>query len=190
MSEPSYTAEDVTLDVLCREIESSFPGNDFKTAIFAKPPPQTLYIYFSVDLTAPEMAALDALVSAHKDSDDTLLISKNKKVAEIDERTEEVIARGFDYNGKHLSLSIPAQIKWSGAYQVRDMLQALGAFPLVVNTQDDLDTYSIADGVELEGVYKTIVGTVLTILSTDTALKDLVRAAATVVEVEAIVDNR
>lgn len=112
------------------------------------------------------------------------------KRAAIDENTRAVIGKGFQHAGKVFSLSREAQIYFSNMYVARDILTVMRAFPLTVNTRDDLDTHDVADAVEATVMYTTAVGTVKAALGSGTDLKQLVRAATTQAELDAIVDAR
>jgi hypothetical protein len=115
---------------------------------------------------------------------------KAQRCEEIDARTVALIFQGFTHAGKVFSLSHPAQLYWTNMYVARAILTATVAFPLRVNTLDDLATHDIADATEVETFYATAVGTVKARLGGGTVLKDAVRAAATQAEVDAVVDSR
>lgn len=119
---------------------------------------------------------------------DTLEGAKKLKIAEIDSRTDALIAAGFTYAGKVFSTSLASQAKMIGSHQIRD--DANLTYPLRWNTIDDADAYDIANAGDLNGFYLTAVGTLRAHLDSGTALKDQVRAASTIAEVDAVVDNR
>lgn len=117
-----------------------------------------------------------------------LIEAKAAKFASIDARTDELIASGFTFASKQFSLSQAAQSRLMGINQVRDDENV--TYPIKWNTIDDSDTYSIPDSATVLSFYLTAVGTYRTHVDSGTALKDQVRAATTVAEVDAVVDNR
>lgn len=123
-------------------------------------------------------------------SEDPLTRLKAQRYEQIDARTVELIFQGFTHAGKVFSLSLPAQSYWTNMLVAKDILTATGAFPLRVNTLDDTDAHNIADATEVVTFYATAVGTVKGRLGSGTVLKDQIRAATTVDEVEDVVDER
>jgi hypothetical protein len=118
----------------------------------------------------------------------TLGPAKAARMISIDRRTSELIAAGFVYAGKRFSLSLPSQSKMIGVHQIKDNPSLV--YPLVWNTDDDLDVISIASADDLDQFYLTALATIRSHLDTGTSLKDAVRLAATVDDVSAAVDNR
>jgi hypothetical protein len=153
-----------------------------------------LFIDFDHDLTSDERAALDqamldagyAFAGVDNSGESGLEQTKRAKYLAIDTRTEELIDQGFSFAGKVFSLSSNAQKYWIGMMVGKDLL----TYPLVVNTLDDSSTLSVTDAVMVLQMYGTAMGTVKAHLASGTALKDLVRAATTIPEVQAIVDSR
>jgi len=119
---------------------------------------------------------------------ESLVEAKKAKFAEVDARTDELIASGFTFASKQFSLSQNAQSRLMGINQVRDDENVV--YPIKWNTIDDSDTYSIPDSATVLGFYLTAVGTYRTHVDSGTTLKDQVRAATTIAEVNAVVDNR
>jgi hypothetical protein len=140
-------------------------------------------------LDGDEVLAMSTLERAEVEAS-LLTPFKVIRLEQIDARTEELIAQGFTHAGKNFSLSIAAQIKWTGAYELRAFFTAADAFPFIVNTIGDDEAYSVTDEAELAQIYQTIGVTVLTVLGGDAALKIAVRAATTVAELNAVVDTR
>lgn len=63
----SYDPTNVTLSTLCASVQGTFPGNFITASILTiTPNPRTLFIEFTLALTVPEQASLDALVVANK----------------------------------------------------------------------------------------------------------------------------
>jgi hypothetical protein len=128
-----------------------------------------------------------AVAEATLDSE-YLAFHKQEKLGEIDARTDELIALGFNYASRQFSLGELAQIKMIGTHQIKGN-PAL-SYPINWNSIDDSDVYSIANEADLDGFYLTGVGTLRARLDSGTALKDSVRAAADVAAVDAVVDGR
>jgi hypothetical protein len=147
-------------------------------------------VAFNDALSPGEITTLDASVEAARVAPNALVLLKEKRMVEIDARTVELIFQGFAHAGKVFSLSLPAQSYWTNMYLAKDILTAQGAFPLKVNTLNDLDAHNIADAVEVTTFYATAVGTVKARLGSGTVLKDAIRAATTIAEVNAVVDTR
>ncbi len=138
---------------------------------------------FTQEQTAGDLAILSAVVASHP-----VTLAKFEKVKDIDARTDQLIDAGFQYAGKQFSLSIPAQSKMTSAHQLKD--HVLFLYPVVWNTIYDDDAYTIPDSADMDGFYLTAVGTIRAYLDSGTSLKDAVRAATTIVEVDAVVDPR
>lgn len=114
-----------------------------------------------------------------------------KCLAEIDARTDALIAQGFEYppsSGKFFSLSLEAQLRIQGCMSSRDLPQFV--FPVAWNTIDDRDHYDVADANDMVGFYLTALGTLRSKIDSGTALKEQVRVAADIAEIQAVVDSR
>ncbi len=117
--------------------------------------------------------------------------AKDFKHAAIDVRTEELIAAGFEFptgSGLWFSLSSHAQRNLQGLDQVRDLPEVI--YPVAWNTLDDSAVLSIPDSATAHGFFLTAFAVYRAHLDSGTALKDQVRAATTVAEVDAVVDAR
>ena len=190
MSTHNYTRSfvnggwDVDITALSKAVEQALPGERFVLRVNDT----AVELAFDADLQAGDASTLDAAVAGYKASFDALPEAKAAKIAAIDERTAELIANGFVYASKPFSLSLPAQSKMIGTHQIKDH-PAL-AYPLKWNTKDDDDAYELQDAAELDAFYLTGLATIRSYLDSGTALKDLVRAAATVADVNAVEDLR
>jgi len=118
----------------------------------------------------------------------TLEEYKAARYVEIDERTGELILQGFSYGGKVFSLSQNAQINILGLNQTRN--DPALTYPIIYNTIDDLDNYSIVSPEELHTMYLTALGTKKAVVDSGSNLKEAIRTAASEAEVEQIIDNR
>lgn len=105
--------------------------------------------------------------------------------AEMDARIQ---SEGFEWpadSGNMFSLSLPAQIKWNGLYNLRAVL----SYPVTVSLKDDSGTYDIADAAEVEAMYATAVGMVKALLDAGTGVKNAVRGASDKANIKAAVDG-
>lgn len=184
-----YIREDVDgywnidIRILSDEIEALFSDKTFTVGASGL----VVGCIFDEELTSEEINNLDNLISSHKSNFDPLPQVKDKKILEIDNRTEELIFQGFAYNSKVFSLSLSAQIKILGAYGNKDNL---GIYPIEWNTIDDLNTETLSDILELTDFYNQAFGTIKFHLDSGTAFKNSVRVATTVSGINAIIDNR
>ena len=118
----------------------------------------------------------------------TLEQYKEMRYKEIDTRTAEIITQGFTYQNKVFSLSQNAQINILAINETRE--DPALSYPIIYNTIDDLDSYSVTDATDLHNMYLTALGTKKGVVDSGTALKDSVRIAVNETEVELIIDNR
>jgi hypothetical protein len=138
------------------------------------------------DYRALHRSAYDAWVDAT-----SLSTIKAAKFAAIDERTVDLIRRGFEFppgSGQRFSLSNEAQSLLLGAYQSRN--DPLFTYPISWNTLDDSGVLEIPDAETLHLFYLQATGTVRARRDSGTALKSQVRAATTTAEVAAVEDTR
>ena len=176
----TYTYQSIELSPA--ELSSRVLASSIQTPLeYVSTLADSVTITFDGELSAPDLATLDGLLVTA-----ALASSKRNKFDEIDARTEELIATGYVFAGKVFSLSANAQKYWIGLVVGKDMM----TYPLAVNTLDDSSTYDIQDAATVVGMYATAMGTVKARLGSGTALKDLVRAATTIAEVDAVVDPR
>jgi hypothetical protein len=113
---------------------------------------------------------------------------KAEKCEAIDVKTDELISQGFVYSTKTFSLSLPAQSRIIGIHEVKDQPELV--YPVTWNTLDDSDTVDLADSTEVHAFYLTALGTYRAHVDDGTDLKDQVRVATTIAEVDAIEDPR
>lgn len=112
---------------------------------------------------------------------------KDGRYQQIDAKTEEVISRGFTFGGTVLSLSMAAQTNIANAFIAKDLL----TYPLRWNALNDEDEpISLANAAAVTAMYGTALAAKRAALDAGTALKDEVREATTVAELDAIVDTR
>jgi hypothetical protein len=141
-----------------------------------------------VDLSADELAAIDDLIGAHKPE---LSLAKQAKVAAIDQRTKTLIDEGFEFppkSGQVFSLSATAQVVLLALEAAR--ADPLFAYPVVYSTKDESAVIQLEDSDGVHAFFVTAIGVCRGHLDSGTAIKNEVRAANTVAEVNAIVDPR
>lgn len=117
----------------------------------------------------------------------TLEEVKAKKVLEIDQKTQALIAAGFTFDSAQFSLSINAQMNWSALLTFQNAGQL--SYPCAVTNKEDTE-YQIADPTTLVQFCGAAMVAVNTPIATGRALKVSVQAASTIAEVDTVIDNR
>lgn len=104
-----------------------------------------------------------------------------KKINKIDAKTKALIEEGFDFDGKHFSLSSTAQMNW--------IALTMATAPAIISTDDSFPyTLETADAIRFfQGTARTVVQHRL---QSGRELKLQVHAATTSAELDAIIDNR
>ena len=121
----------------------------------------------------------------------TLAQVKAKKLEDIDKRTKQLIAQGFEFpaaSGQIFSLSADAQRSIQGLNHARDLPEF--TFPVEWNTEDDTGKISIADSATAHNFFLVALATYRGHLDSGTPIKDQVRTAATTADVDAVTDSR
>ena len=113
---------------------------------------------------------------------------KHYRINEINLKTEQLTEGGYTWAGKQFPLTDNAKFNLLGMV-VANMLGIL-TFPIDLNTINDEERHSIADGTELYNIYGTALGTKKSYEDSGTALKDSIMAAIDEAAVAAIIDNR
>ena len=113
-----------------------------------------------------------------------LEVLKDKMIVEIDRKTQSIISNGFVFDSHTFSLSIPAQINWTGLLTFENLL----SWPMAVTTIDDQE-YVLAQSSLL---YFLNAGTtvIATTIASGRNLKLSVKAATSLADLDAIVDSR
>lgn len=152
--------------------------------------PESAKTLIAQGVTPYNMAVTDTeVIQRTIDPAVALAEAKTQKSNQIDDRTTELIDAGFQYNGKTFSLSRQAQQNLAG------LLSAIAVgvpinWPKTWNTLDDTDIEEVSDQAEFMQFYGAAMGTVEAYLNGGTALKNQVRSATTIEEVNAVVDTR
>lgn len=140
-----------------------------------------LSIVFASALSGGEKTTLDGVIGSH-----SLPVVRTQKCAAIDARTQALIDAGFVFDGRTYALdgvalqqliafdSMRADLTYAVELNTKD-----NTFKLKIGSSDDLHAFCLAGFVVVRAN-----------LDSGTALKDLVRAAAAVADVKAIVDPR
>ena len=141
-----------------------------------------------VDLSVGELADIDALIATHNPA---LPLAKQAKVVAIDERTKALIDEGFEFpptSGQVFSLSAAAQVVLLALEAARG--DPLFVYPVIYNTKDESAVIQLDDSDGVHAFFVTAIGICRGRLDSGTAIKNEVRAAKAVAEVNAIVDPR
>lgn len=150
---------------------------------------EDLVCQFESELTAQQIAILESTVEAHDPTD--VKHQKPERIQAIDRRTDQLIGLGFEFppgSGVRFSLSMESQSKLLGMDALRS--DPLFTYPVVYNSIDDLEEFSIPDSATIHSFFLVAVGTYRAHLDSGTALKTQIRAATTQAELDAVVDNR
>lgn len=113
-------------------------------------------------------------------------LEKNKidRIHEIDYKTQKIISNGFTFDSNQFSLSIEAQINWSGLVTLESLL----TWPMTLTTKGD-GSYSLAQANLLYfiGTGKTVITTTL---DSGRTLKIAVNNSTTQAGLDAVIDSR
>lgn len=141
----------------------------------------------------------DALVSMTQAEKDALSVAgfesrRAARIDAVDTRTRELIAAGYAYDigdGQGplvFSLSMPAQSRLEGTYQLRNNLAF--AWPLLWPTLDNKTSISFPDALVFEVFHLTAAGALRVAVASGYPLRDALNAAATDAALDAVVDGR
>lgn len=117
----------------------------------------------------------------------TLGVQKTSLFQKIDNRTQELINNGFDFDGRNFSLSSNAQQNWTALATLNN--SGMLTFPLAVTTAND-DEYEFDNQTEFLQFIGTAFSTVNGHIASGRALKVAVRDAQNQTQLDAIIDNR
>lgn len=130
---------------------------------------------------------------SEKDTEDASSLGalKISRYAEIDSRTAELIAVGFEYpvsSGDIFSLSLEGQSNIHGAYTSRNLTEF--TYPVKWLTKDDGSSISLTDAAAIEDFFLGALSTIRGHKDSGSDLKEQIRNAATKAAVDALVDTR
>lgn len=171
---------------LASKIKTAFPGKAFRTVCDG----EVLTVHTEVDWTAGEQVTLASLVVDHK-ADQDLDSYKAQRCAEIDQKSNLLMAPGFEYNGETFSMSSFAQVKLLGlrTAAIAGVLVDPGGYPIPYACVNEA-THMITGEADLIGMFNTGFARMQGILATGAMLKGQCVAAEDQAALGAIVDNR
>jgi hypothetical protein len=120
--------------------------------------------------------------------DDWIDSYRSQKFAEINNNTQALIELGYSYSGNTFSLSEKAQTNILALYSTRDDENL--SYPILFNTKDDLDTFEAVDSQAISNMYYSALATKKAHLDSGTILKDQIRSASTIAEIDSVQDDR
>jgi len=188
MTFPNYELDRINLSVLDKEIKAlgiisaKFLGITFADGV--------CHIGFEGIPSVPDISAVDSLMAAYSPPTD-LIVAKKDKYKAIDARTQELIDEGFEYpaaSDQFFSLSLEEQVKLSLFNQVRN--EAAVKYPIRWDFLDNSGAIDLSNNTEFLDFYLTALITYRTYMDGGTFLKDSVRVATTIAEVNAVIDKR
>ncbi len=114
----------------------------------------------------------------------TLQEAKDAKIAEIQERTDELIEQGFTFDSKVFSLSLSSRTYWIGIKAIEPLV----TWPLNVETISD-ESYTLSQA-NLDSFLGTALATIQANFDSGTTLKNQVLSATNIADVNAVTDSR
>ena len=137
-------------------------------------------------LSILDLPALDLIIENHIAFDLSEL--KESRFNEIDEKTFEIISAGFTFDGNLFSLSAHAQTNWTNIHSNKEVFNAIGSFPMEISTKDsNIYVLNYDDVLAFWSAGMVAVKTPYNIRGN---LKKLIFDAATIEEVNLVIDNR
>jgi hypothetical protein len=131
----------------------------------------------------------DGTLIDHYSEITVLLPLKIAKAAEIDARTEELIAEGFVVsNGKRFKIDDGSITRYHMMYAMRNSLDMV--YPVVITTYDEQNAQTLSNNGMVASFTEEIFIGHQAIVASGSALKQQLINASTLAEVEAVVDNR
>lgn len=148
----------------------------------------TIDVWFSSALDDDQLAVSALVVSAHDGTEQDLQRVKYQRAQEIDRRTDELIAAGFDFAGQRFSMSLNAQSRATNVFILRD--SGMIPYPIEWATLGDDGVISL-DGPEMVAAfYGTGIAALRSVVGSGIKLKSAVNAASNANEVLAVEDSR
>ncbi len=169
---------------LASEIKTAFPGDIFTV----KCEDVACVVDFLVDRDAAQITTLDGIVATHKavTSLDRHKMLRLKEIDSNDDRLAE--ADSYTHEAKVFSLSKRAQFRLLALFTTRN--DAALVYPIEWPTRNGLDTVSLADNVSVKNFYMTAFAVVKGHVDDGNVFRAAIRAANTMVELDAVIDNR
>ena len=113
---------------------------------------------------------------------------KQYRVDEINIRTAELVQNGYTWASKQFPLTQNGQINLIG--MVVAQIMGILTYPIDLNTINEEERHSIADGTELYNIFGTALGTKKFYEDSGSTLKEQIMSAVDESAVQAIIDNR
>lgn len=178
----SFSAGNVLVPLLKDQFAKSDMGNKLVSVEVEYP---KVDLWFENQLSPSDYHTIDTIVHSHTFTIDDV---KQMMYAKIDAKTDEIIQRGYLYEGLRFSTSIEAQARMLGVDQLRN--DPLMQWPIIFNSMDDNDSISIPDADVFHMFFLTGIGYYRAAIDSGTSLKALVRAATTAEQTMAVTDPR
>lgn len=180
-----FTTEDVNIHELAKDIEIALPGKTFRL----KKSGSNGQGIFDEALSTDDEVIFNDTITDHKDNffQNITLGSHCEKCDRIDERTKELIQKGFTYDSEIFSLSVEAQLNATGIKVASDSGDL--SYPISVSLLYGGE-HTLADASEVTAYYLAGLGTKKAHLDSGRALKESVYNAVDQTEYDAIIDNR
>ena len=164
------------------EIQNSGFVSDFKNILHNKKNDE-IEIHGAFISNEP---ALDSLISNHNEFELDEL--KESRYDEIDSKTLEIISAGFTFDGNLFSLSAQAQTNWTNIHSNKEVFNEIGSFPMEISTKDS--NIYVLNYDDVLGFWSAGMVAVKTPYNIGGNLKKLIFDAATIEEVNLVIDNR
>ncbi len=108
---------------------------------------------------------------------------KELRYSEIDDRSQELIFEGFNFQGLKFSMSLSAQINWSNLFNIPD-----SHFPLsLMDKNENIYSLQLSERVDF---YASAMNHKNSILQSGSVLKAQIKNSITVSQINSIIDNR
>ncbi|MDP6423259.1 MAG: hypothetical protein QGG14_00835 [Planctomycetota bacterium] len=113
---------------------------------------------------------------------------KQLRLQGVDARTDEILALGFGFEGARFSLSVRAQSRMEGVWQLKDAPEF--TWPLQWSSIDDLYVANFDSAAEFELFFLTAVGTLRAVIQSAYPVRAAIVAASDRAALDAIEDDR
>lgn len=144
----------------------------------------TLTLSFELDLSPTQIDTLDDIISSHDPQ--VLEVLKRDRKKEIDKRTMEIIAEGFEFAGITFSGSVESQNRIMAVF----ITGVNAPFPVRWMSKDDTTYLDITDATMMAQFFYTGLGALKAKIDLGTNLKIQINSANSVEEVNSITDPR
>lgn len=150
---------------------------------------RTILVESSQELSALESQGVQTYIDLFSEESFKVDSIREEKIKEVDLKTRSLIDQGVIYDNLVFSLSQVAQLRYSGLVAGASLLQP-SDFPIKVNTKNDKNVKHLNSTTEIQNFAKEVISTIKTHIDSGTAIKDALRSATTLAELESIQDSR